>query len=354
MADNDQEKTEQPTLRKREQVREEGRVAVSKELATFFLIFGALVVFYFSGVWMATASAEFMKSSFASMPRELGPKEIMELSWTVSYKFFLIALPVFFIPVFGAAAYVLQNGVMFTGKSLAPDINKINPVEGFKRIFSLNSVAELLKSLVKVFVLGFVVYQAVADEWRNMPFLADAEVTTSLSYIGSVTLKIMWRTVWVLAAIAALDYLFQRWNFERSLRMTKEEVRQEARELEGDPLVKARIKSVQRELARRRMMQDVPSADVVVTNPTHLAVALKYDRNRASAPVVVAKGANLIAQKIRELAREHGVPVVENKPLARALYRDVEIGKAIPAALYRAVAELLAYVYRLKSRVRTN
>ena len=157
-------------------------------------------------------------------------------------------------------------------------------------------------------------------------------------------------TAWVLAVIAVLDYVYQRWSFEKSLRMTKEEIKEEMKELEGDPIVKARIKSIQREMARKRMMQEVPKSDVVVTNPTHIAVALKYDREKAGAPVVVAKGAGHIAEKIKEIARKHGVPVVENKPIARNLFRYAEIGAEIPVALYKAVAEILAYVYRLKGK----
>lgn len=352
MAENDQERTEQPSSRKREQARQEGNIAVSKELGSFFMILGSLLVLYFAGLWMATASAEFMKNSFHIVREEMTVKAVSELFQSVSYKFFLIIMPALFIPVFGALSYVIQNGFVFTGKGLTPDFSKIDPLSGFKRMFSLNSIAELVKSLLKVGVLTYVVYVNVASEWHNIPLLIDMEMMSSVAYMAKVTLSIMTKTVWVIAVIAGLDYLYQKWSHEKGLRMTKDEIKEENKELEGDPVVKARIKAIQRELARKRMMQDVPAADVVVTNPTHLAVALKYDRLKGGAPIVVAKGAGFIAEKIRELARKSGVPVIENKPLARSLFKIVEVGSEIPVDLYKAVAELLAYVYRLKNRIR--
>lgn len=352
MAELDQEKTEQPSSRKREQARQDGSFAVSKELSSFFVVLGGLTILYFSGVWMITSAADFMKRSFALRPAELTVRDIGGLFQDVSYRFLLIIAPVLFIPVIGALSYAMQNGFAFTGKGITPQFSKLNPIAGVKKLFSLNSVVELVKSLAKISVLSYVVYTVISKEWSTLPFLMDMDAITSMTYIGRVSFRIMTKTAWVLAVIAVLDYVYQRWSFEKSLKMTKEEIKEEMKELEGDPIVKARIKSIQREMARKRMMQDVPKSDVVVTNPTHIAVALKYDRENSGAPVVVAKGAGHIAEKIKEIARKHGIPVVENKPIARNLFRYVEIGAEIPVTLYKAVAEILAYVYRLKGKYR--
>lgn len=355
MADQDQEKTEQPTSRRREQARQEGNFAVSRELSTLFVIVAGLVVLYFCGVWIATGTGEFMQQSFSKFFRgELSVNDVSGIFSRVTFKFFLVMAPVFCIPLLGAASYILQNGFSLTGKPITPDFKKLDPISGAKKLFSVNALVELVKSVLKIGILSYVVYLNVAKEWGNMPHLMEMEAVSTVTYISRVSFTIMTKTVWVLAVIAIIDYAFQRWNFEKGLRMSKEEVKEEMKEMEGDPTVKARIKSIQRDLARKRMMQDVPTADVVVTNPTHLAVALKYDKSKADAPMVVAKGADLIAEKIREIARKHNVPVIENKPLARTLFKSVEVGTAIPVSLYKAVAEILAYVYRLKSKVRAH
>ncbi|MBI5491390.1 MAG: flagellar biosynthesis protein FlhB [Deltaproteobacteria bacterium] len=350
MAENDQEKTEQGSSRRREQARQEGNFPVSREVSSFLTILGALLVLHFAGAWIFFGLSDLMRGSFHIMKGELTVTEVSSLFQNISYKFFLLILPALAIPVFGAVSYLLQNGFALTTKPLAPDLNRIDPLSGVKRLFSLNSLVELVKSIVKISVLAYVVYLTVAKEWNNLPMLMDADAAGAVTYIARTTFTIMTKTVWVLAVIAVLDYAFQRWSFEKGLRMTKEEIKEEMKETEGDPLVKARIKSIQREMARKRMMQDVPKADVVVTNPTHLAIAIKYDRSKADAPVVVAKGAGLVAEKIKELARANRVPVVENKPLARGLFKTVEVGMQIPVDMYKAVAELLAYVYRLKNR----
>jgi flagellar biosynthetic protein FlhB len=350
VADNDQEKTEQPTSRRLEEARQEGRFAVSKELSSFLMLLGALAVFYFLGLWMFSGMADIMKGSMSLFKGELSPKDFRDILTHASWRFLLLISPALAIPVIGALSYLMQNGFAFTGKPLEPDFSRINPISGVQRLFSLHSVVELFKAIVKIAVLGYVVYGAVKKEWMNMPFLADMDSASSIAYMARTSLMIMVRTSWVIAVIAALDYMYQRWEFQRGLRMTREEIKEEMREMEGDPTVKARIKSIQREMARKRMMQEVPKADLVVTNPTHIAVALKYDRKEAPAPLVVAKGSGLIAEKIREIAKRHNVPVIENKPVARALYKLVEVGMQIPVDMYKAVAEMLAYVYRLRKR----
>ncbi len=354
MPENDQEKTEQPSARRREQARQEGNFATSKEVSSFFSILGAILVIYFSSVWVFTGAAEFMRTSFLSFNREFTVQNALSLFHVVSIKLLVLILPALAIPVFGALSYVVQNGINLTGKSLTPDLNKINPIEGVKRLFSLNSLAELVKSILKLVIITYVVYVNVRREWNNIPLLMDMDMMGALSYMGAVSFRIMTKTVWVLGVIAVLDYAYQRWTFEKGLRMSKEELKEEMRETEGDPFIRARIKSIQRELARKRMMQDVPTADVVVTNPTHISVALKYDKSKSPAPLVVAMGAGKIAERIREIARENNVPLVENKTLARYLYKHVEVGMQVPVEVYKAVAEVLAYVYRLKGKFRSN
>jgi len=350
MADNDQERTEQATSRRREQARQEGNFASSKEVSTLFMVGAGVLVLYFAGLWMFSGLADVMRKCFHLYRGELTVRELHAIFKDLSFSFLMIIAPALLIPILGAVSYVLQNGVNFTAKPLAPDFKKINPLSGFKKIVSVNALAELVKSVLKISVLTWVVFVAVRKEWANMPMLIDMEVAASFAYIAKVSFTIMVKTVWVLVVIAVLDYAYQRWNFEKGLRMSKEEIKEEMKETEGDPIIKARIKSMQREMARKRMMADVPKADVVITNPTHIAVAIRYDREKGNAPVVVAKGAGFVAEKIRELARKSAVPVLENKPLARTLYKTVKVGMEIPASLYKAVAEVLAYVYRLRKR----
>lgn len=353
MAGDDQEKTEQPTSRRREQARSEGNLAVSKEVGTLFVIGGAVLVMYFGSTWMVTGITSFMKTTFTSnLARTLTPEDVTDISWVVSRELLLILAPFMAIPVFGVAAYLVQNGLTLTSKPLEPKFSKLDPIEGAKKLVSFNSLSELVKSLLKIGVLAWVSYTTVAAEWESLPMLLDMEVKSSIIYMGEVTFTIMTRTIWVLLVIAAIDFVFQRWNHERGLKMSRQEVKDEHKQTEGDPMVKARIKSLQREAAQKRMMHEVPDADVVVTNPVHLAVAIKYDQEKGGAPRVVAKGAGKVAEKIKEIAREHGVPVLEDKPLARGLFRTVELGSEIPVEMYKAVAEILAYVYRLKNRIR--
>ncbi len=251
----------------------------------------------------------------------------------------------------GIVSNLMQTGFIFSGEPIQPKLSKISPLKGLKNMFSLKTIAELLKSLVKISVVGVIAYLTIRNEVGDVLPLMEQSVWQIMAYIGQVSFKILFATCWVLIVLALMDYLYQHWEHGRSLRMTKQELKDEYKNTEGDPLIKSRIRRLQREMAMRRMMTKVPTADVVITNPTHLAVALQYDQGRMAAPVVVAKGANLIAERIKEIAKENGVAVVENKPLAQVLYRMVDIAEAIPDNLYQAVAEVLAYVYRLKEQI---
>jgi flagellar biosynthetic protein FlhB len=239
---------------------------------------------------------------------------------------------------------------VFSNEAITPKFDRFNPITGIKRLFSTRSLIELLKSLLKLAVVGWIGYTTIMGELKVFPLLVDKTGAEVLAFAGQVCFKLFLKTGLALLVIAGFDYAYQRYQFEHNLKMTKQEIREEFKSTEGDPLIKSRIRSLQRERSRQRMMKDVPKADVVLTNPTHLAVALRYDVEKSAAPVVVAKGARLIAERIKAIAKENGVPVIENKPLARMLFKNAEIGSEIPFELYKAVAEVLAVVYRMRNR----
>lgn len=354
MADDGMEKSEEPTSRKLEEAREQGNVPDSKEMATFFSILGGFILLYFFGSWMFNGMGSFMVYMYSNIPTtDMTPESVVRLFALICWKLLITLMPAFMImPVVAIVGKVMQSGLIFSTKSLSPDITKISPMKGLKNLFALKSLVELVKNIAKVSVLAYVVHGVISDEWHNLPHMIDMELVTAISYTTSIALRIIIRTVWVLAVLGFADYLYQKYNHTKGLKMSKEEVKEESKESEGDPLVKARIRTVQRQIARQRMMQEVPEADFVVTNPTHLAVAVKYDKETSQAPVVVAKGAGYIAEKIKEIAKENDIQIIENKPLARSLFKFVEIGMEVPETLYKAVAEMLAYVYGLKNKGR--
>jgi flagellar biosynthesis protein FlhB len=260
----------------------------------------------------------------------------------------ILAAPMFLLTAVAALVPPFAlGGWTFAPEAMAPNFSRMDPVKGVQRMFSWHSFGELVKAILKALLIGGVVYWMVLRQQDQLFALILQSVEPALASFGHMIVFAMIGLVAGLAVIAAMDVPFQLWRYYAGLRMTKEELRQEMKEMEGDPQLKARIRSQQREMARKRMMAEVPKADVVVTNPTHFAVALKYDRDRMGAPQVVAKGMNLVAQKIRDLAAANKVPVMEAPPLARALYRHTDIGDQVPAALYTAVAEVLAYIYQL-------
>ncbi|HQQ14711.1 MAG TPA: EscU/YscU/HrcU family type III secretion system export apparatus switch protein, partial [Deltaproteobacteria bacterium] len=253
----------------------------------------------------------------------------------------------------GIASNILQFGFVFSGEPIVPKFSKLNPVTGFKnKFFSLKSLELLVKSIIILIVISWVAYRAIRREVPIFPPLIDCDLSVIVLTFFQSSMHLLWDFLWIFIMVAVADYAFQRWQHTRDLMMTKQEVKEEYKQHEGDPMIRSRIRSIQMHMARRRMMKEVPKADVVITNPTHLAVALKYERGKMVAPVVLAKGAGHLAEKIREIARAGGIPVVEDKPLAQALYKTVEIGDVIPEEWYKAVAEILAYVYRLKAGIR--
>ncbi len=350
MADQDMEKTEQATPKRRQEIRDKGQVAKSPEVSSLAVLMAGTAAMYYlmPGVYsnLLDITANVLRSSGTI---ELTSDNFYPLWLDILKKVFFTLLPFLLsVALAGIVSNVLQIGFVFSPKALELKYDRINPVEGIKRLMSLRSIMELLKSLIKIAIVGYTSYILIKSEFHNFPLLIDSDVNYIFTYMGHLTLKLVIWTGIVICILAAIDLGYQKWQFAKNLRMTREEVKEEYKQQEGDPLIKSRIRSMQKEMARKRMMADVPKADVVITNPTHLAVALAYKHGDMSAPKVVAKGAGIIAEKIKEIARDHGVTVVENKPLARTLFKIVKIGDEIPANLYKAVAEILAYVYKLK------
>jgi flagellar biosynthetic protein FlhB len=347
--DSDLERTEPASSRRIEQAREEGQVPQSRELAAFLVMATGVGAIWSLGGWLAQRAGGIISHGLAFDRRAAFDPEFMDVTFVnLSWEAFTLVAPIFLVTI--AAALLTPfafGGWNFTSKALSPDPMRMDPLRGLKRMFSWQSIAELVKSVLKAFLLGGIIWWVVRHEQDHLFALITQPIDVALASTGRILVFAALAMVAGLAVIAMIDVPFQLWQYYSRLKMTREELKQEYKEMEGDPQLKARIRSTQREAARRRMMSEVPKADVVVTNPTHFAVALKYDADKMGAPTVVAKGMNLVAQKIRELAEEHKVPVLEAPPLARALYRHAEIGDQIPATLYTAVAEVMAYVYQL-------
>ncbi len=348
--DKDQQRTEEATPKRREEARERGQVAKSRDLGSVAILGACLLYFYFGAGSFIQKLMALMKSSFTGLnPSAITPGNIESLLFSAFFKTISILIP-FMLTVCAAALFVnvIQVGFRASLKTIKPDWSKIDPFKGFARLFSLTSLVEFVKSILKMSLVALVAYLTVKNELPDILPLVHLSVWEILFFIGGVSFRILMTTCWVLILLALLDYLYQRWEFERNLKMSRQEVKDENKQSEGDPMVKARIRRLQREMAKKRMMANVPKADVIITNPTHLAVALQYDQERMIAPIVVAKGADHVAEKIREIAGGAHVPILENKPLAQVLYKMVDVNEAIPDSVYKAVAEILAYVYSLK------
>jgi len=347
--DSDLEKTEAATGRRLQRAREEGQVVRSQELSTFVELLTALGVLIVMGDYLMDALSRVMRQGFSLDRASVFDPHLMMARFHAQAVDILVA----FLPFLGFVALAavvtpfVLSGWNFTFKPLAPAFSKLNPMTGIKRVFSVNGLVELVKALLKSLLIGGVAAWVI---WRSMDVffaLPGEPLNVAIAHIGDLVTSTALVIVGAFVFLVIADVPFQIWHYAKNLRMTKDEVRQEAKESEGDPQIKARIRGMQREAARRRMMAEIPKAQVVVTNPTHFAVALRYEEGMA-APRVVAKGSALLAQRIAELAREHRVPVLETPPLARALYRHTEIGDEVPQRLYTAVAQVLAYVYQLR------
>nr|CRH07665.1 flagellar export pore protein flhB [Candidatus Magnetococcus massalia] len=351
--DNDKDsKTEEPTSKRLADARNKGQVATSREVATALLMLAALGMFMFQGSTLWNAMREKM-IFFLSGPIT---GELTAMGTAILFREIITGTILDLAPFFGIfvvvaiLAALLQHGWLVTFEPLMPKLSKINPLQGIKRLLSMRSLVELLKSIIKIVVVGIAVYLGIKGSIDHMLSLTDTTIQEVVSLLSSDAMEILWRVALAFLAMAFLDFVYQKYEYVKGLRMTKQEIKDEMKQMEGDPLLKGRIRQIQRELAQNRMMQEVPKADVVITNPTHYAIALQYTPGEMSAPKLIAKGKGPIAAKIRELADEHKIPRVENPPLARTLYRDVELEQFIPPDLFKAVAEVLAYVFSLKQK----
>lgn len=354
MAENQdgQEKTEQPTGRRLGKARGEGQVAKSQEINSVAGLFAALLYFSLNGRAMIDSIKIFMQHVFDSrLETHLNVVSTFALSREMIMALSKILMPfMLLLVVIGLISNIGQFGILFTLKPLHPKFSKFNPISGLKSFVSMQKLVEILKSILKLLVIAVIPYLIIRSELEYLPLIMDTGIWNIICYIGKIILRILFYVGLVFLLLGILDLIFQKWKFKKDMMMTKEEVKDEFKQTEGDPMVKAKIRRNQIEMLRKIMLEKVPRADVVITNPVHVAVALKYDRMSMDAPQVVAKGARLIAEKIKKIARENGVPIVENKPLAQSLYKTVEVGESIPETLYKAVAEVLAYVYTRKQR----
>lgn len=353
MSEDQGDKTEQATDQRRDEFRKRGQVAMTRELgsAVFFLVAAGLM--YVSGRF-------FLQNIFEIFNRTLGGDliqlfregKLADVFSFVGLKLVILTGPVFVIAlIIGVGSNVIQTGFLQIEDALSPNLNKLNPLNALGRIFSMRGVAELFKSVLKMSAIAFVMYLLLKSEVRQIPYLAGYSISQMLTYLGEILFKLLMGTGFFMLALALADYFFQRWQLEKEMMMTKDEVKQELKSRDGDPLVKARIRKIQREIATRKMMSEVPKADVVITNPTHIAIVLKYS-DKLPAPQLIAKGMDHMAEKIKQVARENNIPVIENKPLARAIFKTMKIGDVIPRELFVAVAEVLSYVFRLRRKKR--
>ncbi|NLJ99370.1 MAG: flagellar biosynthesis protein FlhB [Tissierellia bacterium] len=348
----DSEKTEKPTPKKRKDTREEGQVLQSKEVTAIFILLAAFLGLKIFGKYIINNLIEFMTNTYKTIVDvdELFHENNLMIGFTKIIIVFFSAIAPMLLISFLAALIInyLQVGFLFTTKPLQIKLNRINPIEGFKRLFSKKALVELVKSILKILLIGFVGYSFIEKNIVKIINLSNLESTIILKNFAGMVFGFSIRIIGVSAILAFLDYMFQWREYEKELKMTKQEVKEEYKQTEGDPLIKSKIRESQRKIAMSRMMHDVHKADVIITNPTHIAIAIKYDKDLYHAPYVLAKGIDLIAENIKKVGKENSILLVENKVLARALYDTVEIGDLIPENLYEAVAEVLAYVYSLR------
>lgn len=350
------EKTEEATPKKLQDARKEGQVAKSTELVNALSLLALFLLLKLAGGYIARELqacftdfyqkfSVFSGAPFSIMSFGILGREMLILIIKISMPLFLGAVAAAFI------GNVLQVSWKVTGKPLMPKLNRLSPITGFKRLFSVEKIMELLKAFLKVGVIAWVVYSAIKDKWKMVVNFYSVSFHQALTLIFDTVIDIGLKISALFLVIGLADLFYQKMKFKKDMKMTKQEVKDEFKQSEGDPQVKGRIRQKMRESSRRRMMQELPTADVVITNPTHYAVAIRYDREKTDAPEVIAKGADYLAQTIKETAKEHDIVIVENKPLARMLYFNVEIGDQIPPELYQMVADVLVYVYKVKNKM---
>lgn len=350
-----EEKTEKPSPKKRRDAREEGQILQSKEINTVVVLFSCFLALKFFGGFMNNQLSKLMMEVFMGINDAdsfLDPLNITNNFMQISSIFAIVILPVLLV-AFGSALIVsyLQVGFLFTTKTLQIKLNRLNPVEGFKKIFSKRALVELVKSILKILLVGYVAVNYGYKRIIEIINYANLEPFQAMVSFSNLIFGFIIRILGVLLLLSFMDYFFQWREHEKNLRMSKQELKEEYKQTEGDPFIKGKIKEKQRRIAMSRMMQDIQQADVIITNPTHYAVAIKYDRDQFDAPYLLAKGVNIIAENIKKVARENSIPIIENKVLARSIFDLIDIGGIITEDLYEAVAEVLAYVYSLKDEI---
>lgn len=353
MADDAEDKTEEPTDRKLSQAREQGNIPTSQEVKVWAGLVGALAIVTLFAPHMAR-DVQGLMLPFIEHPHDfpMAQPDVGQLLANVTISVIkILILPMLMLMIFAVISAMSQSGLMFLPDKLTMDFTKLSPMKGIQRIFSGRNLVEFVKSLFKVGAIGFVIFLILKSHMNEYASLAALELMAVMQYLREQVVAIILIVVLLVFALAAADWFYQRWSFNQQMKMTKQEIKDEHKQTEGDPMIKGRLRALRMQRARQRMMAAVPRASVVVTNPTHYAVALQYDQDSMGAPVLVAKGVDLIAKRIRDLATENEVPIVENPPLARALYATVELDEEIPPEHYKTVAEIIGYVMKLKGEI---
>lgn len=342
------ERTESATPKRRQEARERGQILKSTEVNTAALLIAGAAFLQWGVGGMSHSIVELTRHTFqAPAVSDFSEAEVQAKSLSLALYIIRLVGPMLLGLAFvGVVSNIAQFGFLLSGKSLSPQFSRINPLEGAKRYFSSRTLVELVKSIAKVGIVGLFAWQAVQDKGPMLALLSDMSPSAAGVVIADSIMNVVWKVAAAFVVIAVADFFYQRWFLERNLRMSKDEIKEEMKQSEGNPQMRARLRQRARALARQRMIAQVPQADVVITNPTHFAIAIKYGPGM-DAPMVIAKGERLIAQQIKKAAREHGVPTIENKPLAQALFKSCQVGQAVPPELYKAVAEVLAFVYRV-------
>jgi len=348
------EKSEKATPQKRQESKRKGQVAKSPEVAGAMIMLGGILLLYFLGGWILEQVLTIYRISYTHyIGWQLTPTNIRTLFEQMGINTAKILAPIMIIGmVFGFIGNYIQVGPLFTAEPLKAKLERINPIKGAKRIFSIRALVELAKSILKISIISTAAFGVLWLAKDELFLLSQQSIGYSLSFIGSLVFRMGLVASLILLCLAVLDYIYQKYEFEKGIRMSKQDIKDEYKKAEGDPLLKSKIKERQRQMSMNRMIQDLPNADVLITNPTHYAIAIKYDAQTMEAPMVIAMGKDHLALKIKEKARELEIVIMENKPLARALYEQVDIGDNVPEELFIAVAEVLAYIYRLKGKIK--
>ncbi len=354
MAGDSGEKTEKATPKKRRDQRKEGNVFQSKDVVTVVSLFGSFYILklLFPNIYETVRAFMIDFIGFAGTVTDTSQGKINEIGMMVIMAIVRTILPLLLMSVvLAVVATGVQTRFLVASKSIRPQLKRLNPISGIKKLFSLQNVVELIKSILKITILIAVIYNIIIDDMVQVVRTMDMDITISGAYMLEMVMTLVLRICMAFLVIAALDFMYQRWEYERKLKMTKQEVKEEFKQTEGNPQIKSRIRNIQSQRARERMMQSVPGADVVIRNPTHFAVALKYDADSYGAPIVLAKGQDELALRIVRVAEESGVAVIENPPLARGIYASTDLSQEIPQEFYGAVAEILVYVYKMNNKM---